>query len=51
MSISSNQEHSEEPIRDRKRKTNRPNAPTASIIRDSMIKKVFGDNSAINSML
>ena len=42
-SISSNQEHSKEPIRDRKIKTNRPNAPTTTIIGDSMIKKVFGD--------
>ena len=41
-SNSSNQEHSREP-RDRKIKTNIPNAPTATIIGDSMIKKVFGD--------
>ena len=41
-SISSNQEHSREP-RDRKIKTNIPNAPTATIVGDSMIKKVFGD--------
>ena len=41
--ISSNQEHSKEPIRDRKIKTNRPNAPTTTIIGDSMIKKDFGN--------
>ena len=42
-SINSNQAHSKEPIRDRKIKTNRPNAPTTTIIGDSMIKNVFGD--------
>ena len=51
LSISSNQEHSKEPIGDRKLKKNRPHAPTTTIIGDSMIKKVFGDNSTINSML
>ena len=35
--------HSKEPIRDRKIKMNRPNAPTTTIIGDSMIKNVFGD--------
>ena len=42
-SINSNQANSTEHIRDRKIKTNRPNAPTTTIIGDSMIKKVFGD--------
>ena len=42
-SISSNQKHSKEAIRDRKTKTNRSNAPTTTIIGDSMIKNVFGD--------
>ena len=42
-SINSNRTLSNEPIRDRKIKTNRPNAPTTTIIGDSMIKKVFGD--------
>ena len=32
-----------EPIRDRKIKTNRPNAPTTTITGESMIKSVFGD--------
>ena len=41
-SINSNEAHSKEPIRDRKIKTNRPNAPTTTIIGDFMIKKVFG---------
>ena len=41
--ISSNQEHSKEPIRGRKIKTNKPNAPTTTIIGDSVIKKVFDD--------
>ena len=42
-SINSNQAHSKEPIRERKIKTNRPNAPTTTIIGDSMIKKDFGN--------
>ena len=42
-SIRSNQEHSKEPIVDRKIKPNRPNAPTTTIVRGSMIKKVFSD--------
>ena len=43
LNISSNQEHSKEPISDRKIKTKRPNARATTIIRDSMIKKVFAD--------
>ena len=43
LNINSNQALSKEPIRDRKIKTNRSNAPTTTIIGDSMIKKVFGN--------
>ena len=43
LNINSNQALSKEPIRDRKMKTNRSNAPTTTIIEDSMIKKVFGN--------
>ena len=53
-SINSNQEHLKEPIRDIKIRTNKPNAPTTTIIGDFMIKKVFvtnyQDNSTINAM-
>ena len=41
--ISQSKERSKEPIRGRKIKTNRPNAPTTTIIGDSMIKKDFGN--------
>ena len=44
--ISYTKERSKEPVRDRKTKTNRPNALTTTITGDSVIKKVFGDKSS-----
>ena len=51
-SINSNQDYWNEPTRDSKIKTNRPNAPTnrldTTIIGESMITNVFGDKLSIN---
>ena len=48
--ISQSKERSKEPIRGRKIKTNRPNAPTTTIIGDSLVRN-YQDNSTINTML
>ena len=42
-SISSNQKHSREPIRGKKIKTNKANAPTTTVIGYSIMKIVFGE--------